>query len=110
MRTAPFRLCLPLKAYRGRPLAYDPGMARKRLGNWNAVSGCSGWYYGLLRCQDDGSVLFEVTHPGSHETIGELRGSSYRTTTLARTMGVRDLKGYQQVAREAIRAQRQANG
>lgn len=77
---------------------------RRRLGDWNAVRGAPGWYYGLRIVSADGSVVFDVGNPETGESITDLRASGYRTTTLARRMGVRDLNGYQHVAQEAIRA------
>jgi hypothetical protein len=73
-------------------------------GDWNTVKGCPGWYYGLLIRQGDTHVVvFDVHNHATSEMIHGLRASGYRTTTLARKMGERTLKGYQHVAQEAIR-------
>lgn len=75
-----------------------------KLGTWNAVRGCPGWYYGLMIRNADGTVTFNVSHCDDRRTITGLRASAYRTTRTARFMGVKDLKGWQHVAQEAIRA------
>ena len=84
--------------------AAERALGRKRLGTWNEVRGCRGWYYGLLVREPGHIVTFAVSHPETRRSIEGLRASGYRTTTLARKMGVRDLRGYEHVAREAIRA------
>jgi hypothetical protein len=77
-------------------------MMRRRLTSSNAVRGCPGWFYGLL-VSGGRTVEFDVHRLSDRAEIKGLRGSGYRTTTLARSMGVKDLKGYQHVAVEAIR-------
>lgn len=74
-----------------------------KLGSWNAVRGCPGWHYGLIVRHADGSVTFTVVHEDGRVIAG-LKASGYRTTRLARFMGVKDLRGWQHVAQEAIRA------
>jgi hypothetical protein len=74
------------------------------LGDWNQVKGCPGWYYGLLMRYPGHVVEFDVHHRETGNLIKGLRGSGYRTTTLARRMGVTALNGYQHVAQQAIRA------
>jgi hypothetical protein len=73
------------------------------LGDWNQVRGCPDWYYGLLIQHPGHIVVFDVQHRKTGQVIEGLRASGYRTTTLARKMGVTDLKGYQHVAQMAIR-------
>lgn len=80
------------------------------LGRWNEVRGCPGWHYGLRLRQTDGSVVFDASHQASGWIIRGLCGSVYRTTTLARRMGVNDLRGYQHVAVAAIRGEREGEG
>jgi hypothetical protein len=81
-----------------------PPVKRRRFGTINDVRGCPGWYYGLRVTHKDGSVTFDVHHDDGRR-IEALTASRYRTTTLARKMGERERKGYEHVAREAIRAQ-----
>jgi hypothetical protein len=73
----------------------------------NEVRGCPGWFYGLLvrSHRDDNmpTVTFDVYRLETNETIVGLKASGYRTTTLARKMGERELRGYEHVAREAIK-------
>lgn len=84
---------------------------RRRFTSQNSVRGCPGWFYGLLvRSRRDPPldalpvVTFFVFKAGTDDKIEGLRASGYRTTTLARKMGERELQGYEHVARQAINA------
>lgn len=77
----------------------------RRLGRANAVRGCPGWHFGLLIRKYDGTMLFEVIGPEG-QVIDGLHASRYRTTTMARRMGEKELRGYEHVAQLAIRAAR----
>lgn len=82
------------------------------IGSWNAVRGCAGWFYSL-RVLSEGkgepTVEFYVYH--GTESVGPLVASVYRTTALARRLGVKPpLRGYQHEAQVAIRARATPNG
>lgn len=74
----------------------------------NRVRGAQAWAYGL-RLADGGVVTFSVQRDDGAAIQG-IRASAYRTTSLARRMGVRDLPGYQHAALVAIRAFEQDEG
>jgi len=71
----------------------------------NAVPGCPGWFYGVRVTSEAAgrpAVTFDLEHPELGLEIKGLRASAYRTTELARSMGERALRGYEDEARDAI--------
>lgn len=74
------------------------------LGDRNRVRASGGWFYST-RVTDGRACEFYVFR--GTETIGPIRASVYRTTTMARRMGERTLLGYEHAALTAIRGKEQ---